>query len=420
MFNVRKVFKNIGPGVITGAADDDPSGIATYSQTGTKFGYTLLWLAPFTLPLMFAVQEMSARLAMVTGRGLSDIIRHHISRRTVLVLSLLFFVVNTINIGANLGAMAAAMQLVMPGSFFVYLVLMAMIVIGLEFFTSYRQYTAILRWLILTLLAYVITAFVTPQDWGAVLRATFLPQLVNHPDMWLMIVAILGTTIAPYLFFWQASEEVEEEISAGRKDIRARRGVTKAELTSMRADVGSGMVLSNLIMFFIILTTAATLHRAGVTDITSAAQAAAALKPLTSNFAFLLFSLGIIGTGLIGVPILAGSASFAMAEVFGWKEGLEKRFGQARPFHITMLAAIVLGAVVNLFGVPAIDFLIAAAVLNGLLAPILLWYIIRLADRREVVGEHRSPPVVRVLGWGTFVFMALAGVVYLADLIGLV
>lgn len=415
MFNVKKIFKNVGPGVITGASDDDPSGIATYSQAGAKFGYGLLWMSLFTLPLMYAVQEMSARLAMVTGRGLSDIIRHHVSGRTVLVLSVMFFIVNTVNIGANLGAMAAALQLVLPGSFFLYLILIAAVVIVLEFFTSYKQYTVILRWLILSLFAYVITAFVTPQDWGAVLRNTLIPNLFRHPDLWMMVVAILGTTIAPYLFFWQASEEVEEEIESGRKNVRSRLGATPAELSKMRADVTTGMVLSNVIMFFIILTTAATLHRAGITEITSAEQAAAALKPLTSQFAFWLFTIGIIGTGLIGVPVLAGSASFAMAEVFGWKEGLEKRFGQAKPFHLTILLAIVLGVLANVIGIPAIDFLIAAAVLNGLLAPVLLWYIIRLADRRDVVGQHRSSWVVRWLGWITFGLMSLAGLVYIGS-----
>ncbi len=417
MFNLKKVFKNVGPGVITGASDDDPSGIATYSQAGAKFGYGLLWMSLFTLPLMYAVQEMSARLAMVTGRGLADILRQHTTKRTVLILAFMFFVVNTINIGANLGAMAAAMTLILPGPPLAYLIGFSLAVISLELFTSYKTYTRVLRWLILALVAYVLTAFFTDQYWPAVIKNTLVPSLTSHPDLWMMLVAILGTTIAPYLFFWQASEEVEEEIEEGRTRIQQRRGATQAELQNMRKDVAAGMILSNVIMFFIILTTAGTLFRSGIQDIQTASQAAEALRPLAGEFTFLLFTLGIIGTGMIGVPVLAGSASFALSEVFRWREGIEKSFRQAKPFHLTMVLATVLGAASTLIGISPIDFLIAAAVLNGLLAPILLWYIVRLADRVDVVGEHRSSPLVRRLGWLTFGLMSLAGVIFLVDLV---
>lgn len=407
----------MGPGVITGAADDDPSGIATYSQTGAKFGYSLLWLSLFTLPLMYAVQEMSARLAMVTGRGLADLLRQHYSKRTVLVLALLFFIVNTINIGANLGAMAASMTLLFPGPSIAYLLGIAALVICLELFTSYKTYTRVLRWMILALASYVLTAFFTDHDWVSVAKNFFVPVLTGHPDLIMMIVAILGTTIAPYLFFWQASEEVEEEIKEGRTDVPQRLGATAGELSDMRRDVAMGMILSNVIMFFIIVTTAGTLYRSGITEIETAAHAAEALRPLAGDFTFLLFTIGIIGTGLIGVPVLAGSASFALAEVFNWREGIEQSFRQAKPFHLTMVAATVLGAATTLLGISPINFLIMAAVLNGLLAPVLLWYIVRLADRTSVVGEHRSPPGVRTLGWLTFGVMTLAGALYLFDLI---
>lgn len=411
------LLQRLGPSIITGASDDDPAGIATYSQTGAKFGYGLLWLAPFTLPLMFAVQEMSARIAMVTGKGLMEVMRQRVRQRHVATMALVFFFANVVNIGANLGAMAEALQLVAPGPFWLWLIVVAGTVLLLEFFTSYRTYTKILRWLVFVLFAYVITAFLTSQNWTHVLHDTFLPSLPSGIGVWAMIVAILGTTISPYLLFWQASEEVEEEIADGRDQAGERRGVSVRELRDMRIDVITGMGLSNIIMFFIIVTTAGTLFAAGVTDINDASQAAAALKPLAGEGAFLLFTLGIIGTGLIGVPVLATSASFAMAEAFQWPEGLEKTFRQARGFHIAIFSAILLGVLTNLIGISTIDFLIGSAVLNGLLAPFVLWHVIRLADHRDVVGEHRSPRPIRWLGWLTFGIMVAAGLMLLVEVV---
>lgn len=402
-------WQRLGPGIITGASDDDPAGIATYSQTGAKFGYGLLWLAPFTLPLMFAVQEMSARIAMVTGQGLAAVMRRTMRQRKVATIAIVFFAANVVNIGANLGAMAEAIQLILPGPFWLWLIVTAGGILTLEFFTSYRTYIKILRWLILVLFAYVITAFLTEQQWTTIVRDTFIPTIPAGVGVWGMIVAVLGTTISPYLLFWQASEEVEEEIANGRDLSGERRGVTVSELRDMRIDVMTGMGMSNLIMFFIMVTTAGTLFAAGISDIQDASQAAAALRPLAGDGAFLLFTLGIIGTGLIGVPVLATSASFAMAEAFRWPEGLEKTFRQARGFHISILAAIGLGVLTNMIGISTIDFLIGSAILNGLLAPFVLWHVIRLADRTDVVGQHRSPRLIRWLGWLTFALMVAAG-----------
>lgn len=410
MFHPKKIFKRIGPGVITGASDDDPSGIATYSQAGAQFGYGLLWMALFTTPMMMAVQEMSARLGMVTGKGLAAVLKKHASIKVVFVLSSLLFMVNVINIGADLSAMAAAMQLLVPVSPWVYLIVLAAVIALLELFVSYRRYVNVLRWLTLSLLAYVVAAFFVRPDWWTVLRDTIVPTIPLTGQTLTIIVAVLGTTISPYLFFWQTSEEVEEEIATGRRTVKARRGATLTELKSMRRDVTTGMIFSNLIMFFIIITFAATLHQAGITNIQTAAQAAEALRPLTNNFAFLLFTLGIVGTGVLAIPVLAGSASYALAEVFGWREGLSKNYRHAHSFHLVIVSAIALGLLSNAVGVSPIAFLVFAAVLNGLLAPVFLWFIVRLADRPGVVGRRRSPAAVRVIGWATFVTMAVAAV----------
>jgi NRAMP (natural resistance-associated macrophage protein)-like metal ion transporter len=408
MFHPKKIFKRIGPGVITGASDDDPSGIATYSQAGAQFGYGLLWMALLTTPMMMAVQEMSARLGLVSGRGLAAIFRKHASVKVVFTLSSLLFMVNTINIGADLSAMAAAMQLVVPVSPWVYLVLLALGIALLEVLVSYRRYVKVLRWLTLSLLAYVAAAFFVQLDWLTVLKQTIVPTLTFTPASLTMVVAVLGTTISPYLFFWQTSEEVEEEIVAGRKTVRARRGATTGELKGMRRDVASGMIFSNLIMFFIIATSAATLNQAGLINVQTAAQAAEALRPLAADFAFVLFTLGIIGTGLLAIPVLAGSAAYALAEVFGWREGLSENYRRAHGFYLVMVAAIALGLLTNALGVPPISFLVFAAVLNGLLAPVILWHIIRLADRPDIVGRRRSPTAVRLVGWATFAVMVVA------------
>jgi len=410
MFSPIKLFKKIGPGIITGASDDDPSGIATYSQTGARYGYQFLWLALVSTPLMIAVQEMTARLGMVTGRGLAAILRKHTSIKVVFVLAWLLFLVNTINVGADLGAMAEATKLLLPGPTWAFLVLFAVTIVMLEIFVSYKRYVNVLRWLTLILLSYVIAAFFTKQDWALAFKSTIIPTFSSGREMWTIIVAALGTTITPYCFFWQTSEEVEEEIDKGRTTLKKRLGATKKELASMRRDVISGMLLSNIVMFFIIVTTAGTLHNAGITNIQTAGQAAEALRPLAGNFTFLLFTVGIVGMGLLAIPILAGSASYALAEVFGWKEGLSKDYRHAHSFYLAIAVSVVLGLLSNIAGISPIQFLVFAAVMNGLLAPVMLWFIVRLADRKDVVGKHVSTPLFRTLGWLCFLLMAAAAV----------
>jgi len=413
MFSPAKLFKKIGPGFITGASDDDPSGIATYSQAGATFGYGFLWMALFTTPLMMAVQEMSARIGLTSGRGLMDVMKRHTGRRVVLSLSLLLLAANTLNIGADLAAMAAAAKLVLPGPGWAYLVGFAGLIILLEIRVSYHRYVNLLRWLTLALFTYIAAAFLAGADWTTAILKTLVPSFDFSRESVFMMVAILGTTISPYLFFWQASEEVEEEIEAGRTTVKARQSVGQGEIRRMRRDVASGMVLSNLIMFFIIVTTAATLHAGGTGPITTAADAAEALRPIGGEWSFWLFTLGVIGTGLLAIPVLAGSASYALAEVFHWHEGLGRNFRQAPQFYTTMAAAVACGAALNGLGFSSVTLLLLAAVVNGLVAPVMLWQIMRLARRRDVVGEHASPPAVQVGGWLAFGLMTAAAVTLL-------
>lgn len=408
MFHLRKYLKSVGPGVVTGASDDDPSGVVTYSQTGAQYGYQYLWLALFTTPLMMAVQEMSARLGLVTRQGLGRLIRHHVSRRVALVLALGLLIVNTINIGADLSAMAAVTRLVIPGPQVVYLLLFALIILTLEITITYARYVNVLKWLTLALFSYVAVVFVTQPDWLAAVRHTIIPGFSGGWSSWYLITAILGTTISPYLFYWQASEEVEELTLLQRMQHALKTDVPR-RLRGVRRDTALGMVLSNVVMFFIILATASTLHQAGLTTITTAEQAAEALRPLAGSSAFLLFALGIIGTGLLAVPVLAGSAAYAVAEVFGWPEGLGKTFRQAPAFYITIGAAILVGALASLSGVGAVQLLIWAAVLNGLLAPAILWFMNRLSTNPRVVGSYTSPLIVRWGGWVTWGLMTAAG-----------
>lgn len=405
MLDPRKFFGRVGPGVITGASDDDPSGIVTYSQAGATFGYGLLWLALFTTPLMMAVQEMSARLGLVTRRGLAALVRQYVSRRVAVVLSAILLIVNIVNIGADLSAMAAVSRLVHPAPQILYLLFFAGLMVGLEVLMPYGRYVKVLKWLTLALLTYVGAAFLSQPNWSAVVRGTVIPSLPSGATALAMIVAVLGTTLSPYLFFWQSDEEAEDE-----RDARpVKKSISAASIKRMRLDTVTGMLFSNVVMFFIIVTTAATLHAHGVTSISTAEQAAEALRPIAGNFTFLLFSLGVIGTGLLAIPILAGSAAYALAEVLGWREGLAKTYRQAPTFYGVIIVAIWLGAAMSATSISPITFLIGAAVLNGLLAPIVMWYVLRLASNPRVVGEYRSRPFVRWVGWVAWVFMAVAG-----------
>ena len=395
-------FRRLGPGIVTGAADDDPSGIGTYSQVGAATGNRLLWSAPLLLPLAFAVQEACARLALVTGKGLAGIIRARLPRPLLYVCVALVAVANTVNIAADLGSMAAALQLLVPIPQVVGVVLFASVIAVAEVFVPYHRYAKILRWLCLSLLAYVAVLFVAHVDWPSVARDIVVPQMEWTRLEISFLIALAGTTISPYLFFWQAAEEVEE-----RHQTHARY-VTKRHMGAMRVDVFAGMLTGVVGMTAIMITASATLHANGITDVATAEQAASALAPIAGDYAGILFLLGIVGTGLLSVPVLAGATSYAVAETFGWRESLERRPSQARAFYAIILISIVLGLALNFIGVNPIQFLFIAAVTNGLAAPVLLAVIWWLARDRGLLGKWRGPWWSQLLiGLATLVIGAL-------------
>ncbi len=409
---IEKFLKVLGPGFITGASDDDPSGIATYSQTGALFGYAQLWTAVFTLPFQNVVQEMCGRIGMVTGKGLAGIIRKYYGRRLLLIAVLLLLAANTINIGADLGAMAAAEQLVLHVPFVVLLLTMAGLTLALEVFTSYKTYARFLKYFTFALFAYVIAAFAVHQDWKSIALASFAPSVSLSREYLMNIVAILGTTISPYLFFWQAGEEVEEEVAAGRlrqMGTGAPR-VRSKDIREMRLDTAVGVFFSNLVMWFIIVTTASTLHLNHVLNVNTADQAAQALRPIAGDFAFLLFVLGIVGTGLLAVPILAGSASYAISEAFGWKEGLYRPFTQAHGFYGVIAVATLVGLLANFTPIPPFQMLYYSAVLNGLCAPVLIVLILLIANNRAIMGKHTNSVSANAAGWIIAGVMGVAAV----------
>jgi NRAMP (natural resistance-associated macrophage protein)-like metal ion transporter len=407
---VRRFFADLGPGLITGAADDDPSGISTYSVGGAAFGYAPLWTALFSFPLMAAVQLMCARLGMVTGRGLAGVVRHHYPRWVLWGACALLAVANIINIGADLGGMAEATELVTGVDSKIWTPLYAGLIVSLLFWSSYRTIARIFKWLTLVLFAYVAAAFLAHPDWGAVLRATLVPRMEWSPDYLATLVAILGTTISPYLFFWQASQEVEEERAHGRRTVSQRKGATAAELRRARTDVLAGMFFSNFVMYFIILTTAATLHAHGETRIATARQAAEALRPLAGDGAYWLFTLGLIGTGILSIPILAGACAYAVAEAEAWRGSLEDRPRSASRFYAVVAVAMLLGLVLDYAGFNAVAMLFWTAVINGVLAPPLIVLVVLLTSNPTVMGERVNPPLLRWLGWLTAAVMAAAAV----------
>lgn len=409
-------LKSLGPGLITGASDDDPSGIGTYSQTGAQFGYGQLWTAVFTFPLMAAVQEICARIALHTGLGLAEVIREHYPKPILYMSVLLLFIANSINIGADLGAMAASCQLLLNIPFSLWLILITVLSVTLEIFVSYKQYARLLRFLTLSLFAYILVAFVVPQDWHSVLRSTIIPTLRSHKEYLLNLVAVLGTTISPYLFFWQASQEVEEQIDEGKTTPAARKRVSKTELKWMRTDVTAGMFFSNLVMWFIIVTTASTLFRHGVTDIDSAVKAAEALRPISGRFASALFAAGIVGTGLLAVPILAGSSAYAVAETFRLREGLYLKLRQAWGFYGVIAFSTLVGAAMNFAGINPIKALYYTAVINGIVAPPLLWIIMFIGNNRNIMQDKVNGRRSNILGWITTVAMTIAAVALLLSL----
>jgi NRAMP (natural resistance-associated macrophage protein)-like metal ion transporter len=402
---IQLFFAGLGPGLITGCADDDPSGISTYSMSGAVFGYGLLWTALLSFPLMVAVQMMCGRLGMVTGRGLAGVVRRRYSRWVLWSACLLLIVANVVNIAADLGGMAGATQMITGVSFFLWAPLYTAFIVSFLFWSSYRQIARVFKWMTLALLAYVVTAFFANVDWKHALIATLLPRPVWSHDYLEVLVGILGTTISPYLFFWQASQEVEEERAMGR-NLAQRKGATDEELRALRVDVVTGMFASNFVMFFIILTTAATLNAHGIVKIDTARQAAEALRPLAGNAAYLLFTLGLIGTGMLGVPVLAGSCAYAISEAAAWRGSLEKKPGSAKKFYAVLGVAMVLGLIINYAGLNAVKMLFWSAVTNGILAPPLILLILLLTSDRAVMGDRVSSWMERTLGWITFVLMA--------------
>ncbi len=401
-------LKKLGPGIITGAADDDPSGIATYSQTGSQFGTSLLWLAAWTLPLMAIVQEMCARIALVTGRGLASNIKHNYPRIIIYVCTILLFFANTLNIGADLGAMSKAIQLVIPGASFIFLVIFIGVVgLFLEILVPYRKYSKYLKWLVLAVFAYIITGLIIHMDWSVLLHDGLIPHITFSKTQILLITGILGTTISPYLFFWQTSQEIEEDISQGKTTVRSRLGTNPTEVKQMRIDIWVGMFLSNLVMFFIIAVCADTLFKNGITNINTAADAARALAPLAGSWAELLFAIGIIGTGLLAIPILAGSTAYAISESFGWREGLYRKFKTAHAFYGVIIISIIIGILLNFIGINPIKALIYSAIGNGIVAPIILIFIVRISSSKKIMGEYKNKPIAKALGWIATVLMGI-------------
>ena len=408
---VKSYWNKLGPGLTTGASDDDPSGIATYSQAGARYGFQLLWLAAFTFPLMSVVQEMCARIGLVTGRGLAGTIRLHFSKKLLYTVSLLLFVANAFNIGADLGAMAKGAQLINEGwNFYMLVIGFSAISLALQVFTPYDKYARYLKWLAMVLLAYVASAILAHLNWSDVMHNAFIPHIKFNKDQLLIICGVLGTTISPYLFFWQTSQEVEGEISLGKTSIVSRRGATKSEIKNMRIDVWSGMFLSNVVMFFIIAACGALLFGNGITNITTASQAAEALRPFAGDATYFLFAVGIIGTGLLAIPVLAGSSSYAIAESFQWKEGLSRKLRQAQAFYATIFLSMLIGLGINFIGIDPIKALIYSAVFNGIIAPLILLPIVLISSNRKIMGEWTNHKLTTLIGWMVVGIMTIAGV----------
>jgi NRAMP (natural resistance-associated macrophage protein)-like metal ion transporter len=412
--SIGEFFAGLGPGLITGAADDDPSGIATYSVAGATFGFGLLWTALFCFPLMAAVQMMCSRLGMVSGRGLAAVVRRRYSRTVLWGACLLLIVANVINIAADLGGMAEATAMVTGLPTALLTPLFAAIIIAALFWSAYRTIARVFKWLTIVLFAYVLTAFLANPNWSGVLRATFIPQIHWSSEYLSVLVAILGTSISPYLFFWQAAQEVEEERAAGRTTVEQRQGATDRELKAARTDVLAGMFFSNFVMYFIILTTAATLHAHGITHITTASQAAEALKPLAGRGAYLLFTLGLIGTGMLGVPVLAGSSAYTIAEAMNWRCSLDRKPALAPKFYGVLAVAVILGVALNFVGLNAVKMLFWSAVANGVLAPPLIVLVVLLTSDASVMGDRVSPPLLKWLGWLTAAVMTVAAIAMIA------
>jgi NRAMP (natural resistance-associated macrophage protein)-like metal ion transporter len=419
-----RFLKMLGPGLVTGAADDDPSGIATYSQTGAQFGFGQLWTSLYQIPLLLAVQECCGRIGSVTGRGLAGVIRQHYSRRVLLCAVVLVVLANTINIGADIGAVAAAAGLVVKAPFWLFALLTTLLIIMLEVLLSYRTYARLLKWLALALLAYPATTFMIDAPWHDIFLATVIPHIEFSFSFVFIITGVLGTTISPYMFFWQTSQEVEEEALLGLPmDDKNRPVLPLTFLRNMRIDTAIGMIASELGQWFIIITTGSVLFSHGVRTINTAADAAKALEPLVRSFPHAgqvardLFAVGVIGLGLLGIPVLAGSAAYALAEALDWKEGLSLKLAQARGFYGVIIAAMAVGLLLNFIGIDPMKALVLTAVFNGVASVPLLFLIARINRNADILGESTGGKVSRTLVWLSFAVMAMAAVALLASFV---
>jgi NRAMP (natural resistance-associated macrophage protein)-like metal ion transporter len=408
----RKSFiRKLGPGLITGVSDDDPSGIATYSQAGAQFGYAMLWTALFSYPLMTAMQEISARIGRVTGRGIAANMRKYSPPLLLYSVVSLLFAASVFNLGADLGAMGAASQLLIGGSTTPYVVFFAIISLILQIYIPYTSYAKYLKWLTLAVLSYVLVAFVVRVPWPEALSATFFPSLSLDAKYCATLTAVLGTTISPYLFFWQASQEVEEvRVNQAEQALKRSPHQAAEQFERIRADTWFGMAVSNIVAFFIILTAASTLHRNGVLDVQTSAQAAKALEPIAGRFAFFLFAAGIVGTGLLAVPVLAGAAAYSVAEAFKWRGSLQRKPHKAKRFYGVLTAATLIGLSLNLVKIDPIRALFWSAIINGVVAVPVMVVVMLLSANRKVMGEFGIPILLKIVGWIATAAMFLATV----------
>lgn len=401
-------LKSLGPGLITGAADDDQSGVVTYSQVGARFGLSLSWMAIYLLPMMTAVQETCARIGLVTGHGLAKTLSKYYKKPIVFFLVFLLIITNTINIGADLGAMSAVLGLLLPINYYLGLLIVTGIMIFLVIKFKYHQYARILKWLTVVLFSYIFAGILSSPDWPAVLRNIVVPKISLSTDYLMAIVAVMGTTISPYLFFWQTSEEVEEEHD--KKVLEHQRVALKTEIKEMRKDTYTGMSMANLVFLFIVITTATVLFNNGVHNIETARDAALALKPFAGDLSYLLFAIGMIGIGFLAIPVLAGSSAYAIAEIFKWREGLYRKYSSAKGFYGVIIYSMLIGALINVLGINPMKALYYSAVINGITAPILLYFIFKIGNDKKIMGDFSSPGWIKVVGFSTTVLMSVAAI----------
>ena len=404
---IKAFFKGLGPGLVTGASDDDPSGIATYSQAGAGFGYSTLWTALLTFPLMAAIQGMCARIGIVTSQGLTKTIKEHYPKSVLYLMLIFSFPAITFNIGADIQGMGAVAHMLFPQiPVFAFSLIITGILIFIIIKYPYQKIAKILTWLCFSLLLYFIVPFMVKQDWSEIIKNTFIPKIQFNKDFLLIFVAILGTTISPYLFFWQATMEAED-IANNKKGFVI---VNKRVLKDMRVDVNFGMLFSNMVMFFIILTTGTVLYNAGIRQIDTVDQAAKALEPLAGKFTYLIFAIGILGTGMIAIPVLSGSQSYMLAETFGWEQGLTKKFTEAKGFYVTIIISLLIGLSLDFIGISPIKALVYTAILYGLISPVMIAIILHIGNNKKIMGEFTNSKLSNILGGTTLILMTVAAV----------